>query len=401
MAKRRSVETSKRRNPAEPRPRSSGGVEKSKSRKVKKSKRRPRKSARAGARGKPSREARIDNTLRVLFTCVGRRIELLNAFRRAGERLRIKLEVHGADASAMSPGYHQVNRAHLVPTIASGGYVDALAEVIRRHKIGLLIPLIDTELPHIAAAAPRFAELGCRALVSSPRVVQVCGDKLDTYRVLREAGVDTPQTWAWEELLHKSGHRFPYYMKPRGGSAAKGNYVIRELEDLRTLGRLVEQPIVQEFVDGVEHTLDVYTGLDGVPRCVVPRRRLEVRTGEVSKSLIVKDEEVMQAGRRVAEVLGECRGVITVQCMRTVEGRIRVIEVNPRFGGGAPLSIHAGADFPRWILAEHLGRKCTISPTGFRDDVAMLRYDESVFVTRASRYLQSRNRPNTRSPDSS
>jgi carbamoyl-phosphate synthase large subunit len=346
----------------------------------------------AARRKKPGKRRKNSATrLRLLFTCVGRRIELLNAFRRAAAELGLRLEIHGADASAMSPGFHRVDKAHLVPTIASGQYVNALLELVRKEKIGLLIPLIDTELPAIAAAVERFTEIGCRAVISSSEVVQICADKLETHRILSENGIDTPQTWTWQELLRipESEHRFPYFMKPRAGSAAKGNYLVRNLEELRTFGRLVDDPIVQEFVDGVEHTLDVYAGFDGVPRCVVPRRRLEVRTGEVSKSLVVKNAALIAVGLRVAEVLGECRGVVTVQCMKTPRERIRVIEINPRFGGGAPLAIHAGADFPKWILQEHLGRKPRIAGLGFRDDVAMLRYDESVFVHRASRFLGS------------
>ena len=354
------------------------------------------------AASKPARRApkpKRAEPVRILFTCVGRRIELLNAFRRAAERLKIDLEIHGADASALSPGYHRVDKPHLVPPIASGRYIDALAEIVRARKMQLLIPLIDTELAHIAQAAPRFAELGCTALVSSPRAIAICADKLETHKVLRDAGIDTPHTWLWRDLVHKDGHQFPYYMKPRAGSAAKGNHVVHTVEELRTFGRLVDDPIVQEFVEGVEHTLDVYTGLDGVPRCVVPRRRLEVRNGEVSKSLIVKDPDVMAVGRRVAEVLGECRGVVTVQCIRSAGDRIRVIEINPRFGGGVPLSIHAGADFPKWILQELLGRTPRINPAGFRDDIAMLRYDESVFVPRASRYAGDSTPGATQSPD--
>ncbi len=93
----------------------------------------------------------------------------------------------------------------------------------------------------------------------------------------------------------------------------------------------------------------------------------------------------MAVGGRVAEMLGECRGVITVQCIVTPDRRIRVIEVNPRFGGGVPLAIHAGADFPKWILSELLGKRPRINPTGFRDDIAMLRFDDSVFVPNASK----------------
>ena len=323
-------------------------------------------------------------SLHILFTCVGRRVELLDAFRRAGEKLGISLEVHGADASWRAPAMHLVDRAHVVPSISSGTYIDALCKIVKKHRVDMIVPLLDLELIPLACSVERFAALGCRAVISSERVVRICRDKIATFDALSNAGIDTPRTWRWDDLVRQKSHRFPYFMKPLAGSAAKGNYFIRNIEELRTFGPLVEEPIVQEFVKGVEHTLDVYTGLDGVPRCAVPRRRIEVRSGEVSKAVVVKNKGIMAVGMRVAEALGECRGVITVQCMVTPRGRIRVIEINPRFGGGAPLAIHAGADMPRWLMMEQLGRRPRIKPDGFRDDVGMLRYDESVFVNRAT-----------------
>lgn len=325
--------------------------------------------------------------IRVLFTCIGRRVELVRAFELAGEELGLHLEVHGADATRLSPAMQLIEHPHVVPSIASGKYITALADIVRNHKIDLLIPLLDLELAAIADARPLFAELGCNAMISSPKVIEICQDKLATYHTLRDAGIDTPQTWPWVVMTEARRLTFPYYMKPRRGSAAKGNHIIHDADELRVLGRRVDDAIVQEFVKGEEYTLDVYTGFDGVSRCVVPRKRLEVRTGEVSKGIVEKHPAVMAMGERVATVLRECRGVVTVQCMVTAEGRIRVIEMNARFGGGAPLGIHAGANFPKWILQEHLGRKPRINPTGFRDGVAMLRYDQSVFVNGAGKLL--------------
>jgi len=330
----------------------------------------------------------------LLFTCIGRRVQLLQAFRDAAGSLGIQLEIHGTDASVLSPGIHLVDKPHLVPPIAAENYIDALLDIVVRHGIELLIPLLDFELPLIAAAAERFNDAGCRALISTESVVKTCRDKLATFKTLQSAGIDMPQTWLWSEVAQGEHHQFPYYLKPRHGSAAKGNYVIHNGEELRALGRRVPDALIQEFVSGAEHTLDVYCGFDGRPRCVVPRKRLEIRTGEVSKSLIVKDADLMAVGRRVAEVLGGCRGVVTVQCMVTPEGRIRVIEINPRFGGGVPLAIHAGADFPRWILMELLGRKPRINPTGFRDDIVMLRFDHAVFVPNASKLARAKRLTN-------
>lgn len=334
--------------------------------------------------GKCDKEGRR-KTWRVLFSCVGRRVALIESFRRAGEALGMDLVVHGTDATGFSPALQRVDHAHRVAPIAEGRYIDELCGIVKRRKIDLLIPLIDSELSLLASAVDRLAELGCTALVSSPEVIDTCGDKIAWYERLREAGIETPRTWSLAEALARKRHKFPLFMKPRFGSAAKDNFIVRNRRELEVFGACVKEPVVQELIEGPEYTLDVYTGFDGRPRCVVPRRRLEVRAGEVTKALVVKDRAIMAVGRQVVEMLGSCRGVVTVQCIDGGAGRIRVIEVNPRFGGGVPLAIHAGADFPKWILTELAGDRPHINPNAFADDVAMLRYDESVFVRHASR----------------
>jgi len=318
--------------------------------------------------------------VRILFTCVGRRVELLQAFRRAAKRAGVRVVLIGADASWLAPAMHLCDRAVLVPGVDRAEYIPSLLEITRRLKVHLLVPLIDHELPVLSKAREQFAQAGCTALISSRRVIQICRDKIRTFAFLTANGIDTPRTWPLAEVLKRKRHRFPYFMKPRRGSASLGSYKITNADELRTLGRRVPQAIVQEFVPGVEHTLDVYAGFDGRPRCVVPRRRLEVRGGEVSKAELVKDPQMIEVGRRVVEALAECVGVVTIQCIVTPSGRIRVIEINPRFGGGVPLAIQAGADFPRWIMMEYLGRRCRIAMDGYRDHVHMLRYDQSVFT---------------------
>ena len=81
------------------------------------------------------------------------------------------------------------------------------------------------------------------------------------------------------------------------------------------------------------------------------------------------------------ETLGPTlRGLVTLQCIVTPQRRIRFVEVNPRFGGGAPMGIAAGADYPGWLLQELLGRTPQIAFDGFRHGLCMLRYDWSTFV---------------------
>jgi len=173
---------------------------------------------------------------------------------------------------------------------------------------------------------------------------------------------------------------FPLFIKPRSGSSSLGAHNIHTPMDLAYYRGVDPDSIVQEFVDGAEYTVDVFADFAGRARCAVPRRRHEVRGGEVSKSQAVRHERMMAEHCRLVDTLGGCRGMITIQCFLTPDDEIVFIEINPRFGGGVPLSIRAGADSPRWLLELLLGREPRIDRNGWTDGLFMLRYDEGIFV---------------------
>jgi len=316
-------------------------------------------------------------TLNILLTCVGRRVALLEAFRRAMATLGVTGRLYGADHSALAPGFHVADEGLLVPSVEGPDYVEALVDQCRRHEIGLVVPLIDWELEALAKARARFAKVGARLVISSPEVVDICRDKQQTFEFLKAHAFNTPEVIPHEKAVRGP---FPLFMKPRFGSSAKDVHYLPDPEALAFYSRGGSgERIIQEFVRGKEHTVDVYAGLDGVPRVAVPRRRLEVRGGEVSKARTVRHAEIIRQSLRLVEALGGCCGVITLQCFLTPSGEIKFIEMNPRFGGGVPLAIRAGADFPMWLIEEHLGRRPDIQPDDWQDGLVMMRYDAAVF----------------------
>jgi len=317
----------------------------------------------------------------VVFTCVGRRVELLQAFRAAAQRLGVRLRLVGIDSDVTAPALSCVDVAVLVPRAADPGYMPAVLAAVRDHAAALLIPTTDTDLQVVSTHRDELERAGCRALIAVPDIIAICRDKIRTFQHLRQHRIDTPETFTADEIRGLAAPQFPLFIKPRTGSASMWVHKIEDAVDLDYFLRRVRDPIVQEYVDGVEHTLDVYVGLSGAPRCVVPRMRWQVRGGEVSKGVVNRDPEIMAAGCRLVETLGpSVRGIVTIQCIVTPERRIRFIEINPRFGGGAPLSIAAGADFPLWLLQELRGDTPAITFDGFRHGLCMLRYDWSAFL---------------------
>lgn len=316
----------------------------------------------------------------ILFSCIGRRVSLMRSFRDAARRLRIPLRVLGTDASPTSPALQLCNQAFIVPPVSENGYLQKTLSIVRRNQVQLLIPTVDLDLMILAENRPRFERLGCHVLVSRPEVIAICQDKRKTSQFWRRNGFDTPDTLSVTQTLKHKYIAFPCFLKPWDGYASRSNAVAHSREELAFYGRRIPNCIVQEYVRGDEFTCDAFVDNRMRVRCVVPRRRLEVRSGEVSKARIFKDREIMERTAQLVEVLGAGPGVITIQLIRQKDGILKFIEVNPRFGGGALLSIQAGADFPRWILQELSGQVPRIRFDGFEDGLLMLRYDQEVWV---------------------
>ncbi len=320
------------------------------------------------------------NLTNIMFTCIGRRVSLLKSFADAAKQLGIKACFFGTDTTKLSSALQLCDKAFLVNPVTHRLYIKQILNIVRDYRIKLLVPTVDLDLKLLAENKNKFARAGCCVLVSAPQIIDICQDKRKTYRFLIDNGFDTPPTMSVQQALAKKRLHWPCFLKPWDGYASRGNAVARDCRELLFYSKRIPNPIVQEFVKGIEFTCDVYVDFDMKVRCVVPRKRIETRSGEVSKGQAVKNLRIMNKCKKLVEELGAGPGVITIQLFLNGDGKIKFIEINPRFGGGAPLSIKAGADFPKWVLMELLGKKPSIDFDGFEDGLIMLRYDSEVWL---------------------
>jgi carbamoyl-phosphate synthase large subunit len=319
----------------------------------------------------------------VLFTCIGRRVSLLRSFQEAARTLGLQASFCGTDTSKLSPALQLCDEAFLVEPTTHAGYIEQLLAIVRRRGVQLLVPTVDLDLRLLAEHKARFAQWGCRVLISDAEVIDTCQDKRRTFGFLKKNGFGTPATMSVRTALaadRRGELAWPCFLKRWDGYASQDNAVAHNRSELLFFARKIPNAICQEFMDGTEYTCDVYIDFPGRVRCVVPRRRIEVRAGEVSKGQVVKHPQIMAQARHVVELLGAGPGVVTLQLFVTSRDEVRFTEINPRFGGGVPLSIRAGADFPRWILQELTGTRPHIEFDGFTDGLVMLRYDAEVWL---------------------
>lgn len=289
------------------------------------------------------------------------------------------------DITSASAAFQQADRGVIVPRCSDPEYSAAIDRAVRTNDIRLLVPLTDLDLALLAERRDELAHQGCLAMISSTEAVGTCRDKFRTARWLGEIGASPIRT---ESLASFRGDPFyPCFVKPPGGSSSVGAARIESPEQLaRHVERFGEELMVQECIDGQEFTVDVYRTRGGSIKAAVPRQRLDVRAGEVQNAVTVRDEELISESRRIAEQLPGLWGAACLQFRRPTDaaggadGPARCFEINPRFGGGVPLSIAAGADLPRYLLQEVLGQSVDGAPADFTEHVMMLRYDDAVFA---------------------
>ena len=88
-------------------------------------------------------------------------------------------------------------------------------------------------------------------------------------------------------------------------------------------------------------------------------QRLRIRSGEVEQGITVNDPDIIQATRDLIGAFDGLWGVFCCQCRITAGGEILFFELNPRFGGGVPLSVAAGAHLPLYLLQDLFGMEIT------------------------------------------
>jgi carbamoyl-phosphate synthase large subunit len=313
--------------------------------------------------------------INVLVTAASRRVPLVNAFRTATSR-QGGGRVIVTDVNALSPAVYSGDRAYLVPLTSDPGYLDEILAICEAERIGMLIPTIDDELPIFSAAVERFAACGVRVVVSPESTTTLCNDKFETCRVLREKGISAAESFLPASL--PLSPMLPLFIKPRWGRGGVGAVTARTRRELDFFIDYVSEPVIQEFLNGPEFTIDVLCDFSGRPLSIVPRERVVVRAGVIDRGRTVNDPSLIELARACAAAV-PFAGPINIQC-RVHEGKPTVFEINPRFSGGIPLTIEAGADFPAMLLQLHAGRRVAPSIGRFRDQLWMTNYEASVFL---------------------
>lgn len=312
--------------------------------------------------------------MNILITSASRKVWLVKAFQRALSE-EGGGEVIAIDANPRSAALYFADKGYVVPTGLGEEFLTAVQDICQKHKIKLLIPTRDEELPFFARARQKLQSIGTTVMVPDLETVEICQDKRLFIEFCLKHGFRIPKTY---ETI-KENFKFPVFVKERFGKGSKWAFLVQSKSDLDYMLQRLKEPIIQEYIEAPEYTVDLFADFSGQVLSVVPRERLLVFGGESFVGRTCKNWNIIQEATRLAQSL-RLVGHNTIQCFWH-QGQVKFIEVNPRYGGGANLGFASGAFTPRMLVRLILGKEVKPIIGEFNDKLYMLRYTEDIFLT--------------------
>ena len=279
------------------------------------------------------------------------------------------------DADLWATGLALADVGVRVPSANDDEYGPALLAATALHHVDVLVATVVEEYPALQALSPDLTAAGVAHWLPTAEAIALSNDKLQFAERLDDRGIAHPATTTIVDGLG------PWVVKPRIG---RGSRDVTMTGDLLTAKAAVKHldgyGIVQSMALGREWTADVLTDRRGGVLCVVPRWRIEVKAGISTKGETFADPSVIELVTKTVQAC-EITGVCNVQGFHTTEGPV-IVELNPRFSGGLPLSLAAGADLVGSYVELIADPEAKIGPErlAWVAGARMQRYFEAVFT---------------------
>jgi carbamoyl-phosphate synthase large subunit len=301
----------------------------------------------------------------ILLTGAGKRYDIVSCFAQLTNTIV-------ADPSPLAPAQYAAHARVAVPLIADPGYIPALESLCEQYGVGAVLPLTDLDIEVLARARE---EGRLPALGPSSEIARATYDKYETHLLLQRHSLPSPPTVLPEDDL--DALHYPVMVKPRRGSGARSIHLAHDAAQARFFVDYVCEPtMVQRAMNGPEISIDCLGDRDG--RCLnaIPRTMLESRGGESIKGQVIRDEELIELGRRTMETL-RVYGPATIQVFRDPDIGLGITDVNTRFGGAFPAPIYAalpGRTYPELIVRMAAGEHIDPHVGEFHEGVTFTRY---------------------------
>jgi len=280
-------------------------------------------------------------------------------------------KILSTDSNNLSAGFYLSDFYEVIPEAEADDYLEVLLNIIDKYSIEVLMPSSGYDIFPFSEYKSKLKKHGVFPIVSDRKILEICRDKISTFNHLNKE-FSLPFT----TLNPQEIDTYPIIAKPRYGKGSRDVIQVNDQKELQYVSSKYTSMIYQEYLPGDEYTIDVMSDLDGNPIVSVPRVRLQTKSGISTKGKIILDKYLIEESMEIVRKL-KIIGPSCIQMKKDKIGDFKLVEINPRLGGGTIFTTLAGANFPKMIIDLVEGKTLQAPKIS---EVTVLRYFEEIVL---------------------
>ena len=284
-------------------------------------------------------------------------------------------KIVATDSSYLSPGFFMCEVNEVIPEADDHSFIDRLNEIVEKYGVNLLLPTSGFDIYPYSEFKEQLIQRGAFPVVSDMDSLVTCRDKMLTYERLKSK-FDLPFTTMDPSEIDS----FPIMAKPRYGKGSRDIMRLDNSDDIKYITSKMNDLIFQEFLPGTEYTIDVLSDLEKRALIAVPRIRIQTKAGISTKGRILKNRKIEEECKQIADFIG-IRGPCCIQMKEDEDGTVKLVEINPRMGGGTIFTTLAGANFPMMLIEMVEHKKVRLPEI---KEITVIRYYEEIVIRAAA-----------------
>lgn len=321
----------------------------------------------------PTKFNPVQRPITVLISAAGS-TNGINAIKALRGQKEYPIRIVAIDCDPDAAGLYLADQYIVAPRVSDPAFPSFVSNACQKYNVDIVMPTHSVELPFYSGNQKIFTDLGIKMMISPLDKIKICDDKMELAKFFSVLGVRHPKIYDQVDIPEDE---FPLLVKLRSGSGSTYVHKVENGEELRFYLARIPNPLVQEYVEGTEYTVNVISDYNSKVVGLVPLRRIRVRGGLAMVAQVEMNPAIAGETKRVVESL-ELIGPSNVQIIKSGQELV-FIEVNPRFAaGGMPLAVHAGLNIPllmvKLMLGEPMGR------INIEDGKKMIRYLDFVII---------------------
>ncbi len=255
-------------------------------------------------------------------------------------------DVIGVDGEILGTGLYVTTKSYLDFYANDPKFNDRLIEICKKEKCNVIFPGLDVELIALSNNIEKLKANNIIPIISNHRVINICDDKLETPKFLRDNNFPYIDTYHLKDYSFELD--FPVILKPqKGGARSIGTFTVKNKKEFDTYIENIDinNYIVQEYIDGDEYTCGTVSFENGFIGAILMKRQL--RDGDTYKAFVVKNDDLSNFIKNVINVLrpfGACNVQLIVR-----DGIPYIFEFNARCSGTTASRALAGFNEPKMI----------------------------------------------------